>query len=241
MNLKRKALLGAGGLGVGMLGVALFSGVALAEITSSKNKHNLSMTGGANSSNTSEICVFCHTPHNAQVQKPLWNRFASPGEGSFTLYSSGSMKNVAFKSGFTHDSQSKLCISCHDGAVIGGGVANKPKDIGVNALKVQGVGGGSVMNDMITDKKTNFGTDYSKHHPVNFNVALSGDAYKLNQVDLASREFVGNGNRLPLHKSARGDFSLECTSCHDAHDDKNQSFLRVGMTQSALCLTCHKL
>lgn len=224
---------------VGLIGSMTLGGLALAEITSSKNKHNLSMTGGANSSNTSEICVFCHTPHNAQVQKPLWNRFPSPG-GGFTLYSSSSMKNVAYKSGFSHDSQSILCMSCHDGTVIGGGVANKPKDIGANALKVQGVGGGSVMNDMITDKKTNFGNDYSKHHPVNFNVALSGDAYGLSQVDLAAREIVGNGNRLPLNRTSRGDYTLECTTCHDAHDDKNQSFLRVGMSQSALCLTCHK-
>ena len=42
-------------------------------------KHNLGATGinaASNFSGTTEICVFCHTPHgaDASVAVPLWNR-----------------------------------------------------------------------------------------------------------------------------------------------------------------------
>ncbi|MBN1447336.1 MAG: hypothetical protein JXA28_05345, partial [Bacteroidetes bacterium] len=32
---------------------------------------------------------------------------------------------------------------------------------------------------------------------------------------------------------------VECSSCHDPHDDTNGNLLRVSNTSSTLCLGCH--
>jgi len=39
-------------------------------------KHNLSIYGPGSvvATSTTEICVFCHTPHFAQPSTPLWNK-----------------------------------------------------------------------------------------------------------------------------------------------------------------------
>jgi DNA-binding MarR family transcriptional regulator len=39
-------------------------------------KHNLSVSGPGpiKSTNEQQVCIFCHTPHNASPIQPLWNR-----------------------------------------------------------------------------------------------------------------------------------------------------------------------
>ena len=41
-----------------------------------KSQHNLSASGpGAiKAVNEQQVCIFCHTPHNAAPVQPLWNR-----------------------------------------------------------------------------------------------------------------------------------------------------------------------
>ena len=80
-------------------------------------KHNLGSTGinaASNFSGTSEICVFCHTPHggDSSAAVPLWNRHLDPAGfltydqlGSTTL--DGQIEPVG--------SVSVACLSCHDG------------------------------------------------------------------------------------------------------------------------------
>ena len=68
--------------------------------------------GGANA----EICVVCHTPHNANtsvVNAPLWNHALS-ATATYTMYSSATMNAVTTGQ---PDGSSKLCLSCHDGTV----------------------------------------------------------------------------------------------------------------------------
>ena len=58
--------------------VALLGWPALTAHTASitASKHNLSATGPGTIKATteSEICVFCHVPHNSKPSGPLWNR-----------------------------------------------------------------------------------------------------------------------------------------------------------------------
>jgi uncharacterized protein with PQ loop repeat len=51
-------------------------------------KHNMSITGpgGIKATTETEICVFCHIPHNAQPGRPLWNH-DMPGS-AYTMYTS---------------------------------------------------------------------------------------------------------------------------------------------------------
>ncbi|MCD4710717.1 MAG: hypothetical protein K8R52_07720, partial [Bacteroidales bacterium] len=50
--------------------------------------HNLSVTGSGDvkAISESEICIFCHTPHNSRPSSPLWNK-DDPGY-TYTLYHS---------------------------------------------------------------------------------------------------------------------------------------------------------
>ncbi|MEW6324905.1 MAG: hypothetical protein AB1515_05915, partial [Nitrospirota bacterium] len=98
-------------------------------------KHNLSSTPSTAprdvfTTATSEICVFCHTPHGAAVETlslgaPLWNRRLSTA--SYQLYdntwsfSFEAPLNAGAPTGF-----SRLCLSCHDGTIALGSVINAP-------------------------------------------------------------------------------------------------------------------
>lgn len=66
-----------------------------------------------------QVCIFCHTPHNASPAVPLWNKVydtsASYAEG-FRLYtSSATLSSTAKAAQLTASSESLLCLSCHDG------------------------------------------------------------------------------------------------------------------------------
>ena len=83
-----------------VLSILLFIvGVLLGQTAGAKTgivntKHNLSITGPGEIKATSEerICVFCHTPHNANPQTPLWNEgFSSVTYDPNSLYSSSTM------------------------------------------------------------------------------------------------------------------------------------------------------
>jgi predicted CXXCH cytochrome family protein len=198
------------------------------------SKHNIPTTIGGGT--TTQICVYCHTPHNAKESIPLWNRQNGNAANTFTLYSSQTMANVAVKRGFTTDSISLFCMSCHDGSPMGGTmVVNQPKS------------SGTTTSNSVQTASTNLGRDLSKTHPVNFNMTSEGQPRNNgNSTDLVwtsgntymGRAATGIGS-YPLFKSARGTYTVECSSCHSVHDDYFNPFLRSTMLGSALCLGCH--
>ena len=181
-----------------------------------------------------EICIACHTPHNAMdpalgdpVDKaPLWNHDITPqpGLGGYTIYTgpSGTMQAVTGQP----TGVSLLCLSCHDGTInidaFGGGA---------NATPIGAVPG-------------NFGTGLDNDHPISFVwtdaiSGLDGELY-LPETDL------GPGGVLTIEEEmlfgVNGARSLECASCHDVHDTAstgNFYMLLVDNADSALCLTCH--
>src|SRR3972149_793907 len=103
-------------------------------------KHNLSSIGPSDrvvsTQQTTEICVFCHTPHGsigdeeaAGLKAPLWNRGLSTARyilydqvwsTSFEAYEVSPPKPNA-PTGY-----SRLCLSCHDGTIALGTVINPP-------------------------------------------------------------------------------------------------------------------
>jgi len=109
------------------LGLTLvsMSGVAMAGI--STTKHNLGSSGTFNfTTSTTEICVFCHTPHGADssAAAPLWNRTLGT-EGMYQTYSSlGTTTMDTDSAGI--GSVSLACLSCHDGTQAMNTVINSP-------------------------------------------------------------------------------------------------------------------
>ena len=209
-------------------------------------KHDLSSTGGTQfkSTNTSQICVFCHTPHNAVGNSgvqgsyyPLWNRNNPAGSG-FKLYSSSGMQNSYLtggqggaSTGFTADSVSLYCMSCHDGNTALGAVKNVPLDAPGGITPAGTLITGSAM---LNDSPNSLMND----HPVNFNLTNGADP----AIGAVTTNTVGTASitkKLPLFKSARGNTSLECASCHAVHDNAEGMFLRTTMNGSLLCLGCH--
>ncbi len=153
------------------------SASALIDSAITNTKHNLSV--GSTQDNrttdgTTEICVFCHTPHGANISQavPLWNRTMSDPTafqtyadlGSATL--DGSIAQVG--------SVSLACLSCHDGQIAMDSLLNAP---GSGAGSVVGPGDrigwtfSSAQGTMTTDGRLTAGIaaisqDLRDDHPV---------------------------------------------------------------------------
>jgi predicted CXXCH cytochrome family protein len=232
--------------------VAIAAVATSAGATSIKNsKHDLSVNGpdaslrGAGT----QICVYCHTPHNARTEAPIWNRNDGKAGSSYKLYSGLGMANKSYKTGFTTDSVSLFCMSCHDGSSLGGLVRNIPtseKDsAGTSLLSATGI-----KTTASTNLYKNSG-DMRTTHPVNFVVGKTASATQkdIQTVQTGSLGTVSTfgtlaGSGFPLFKSSRPETdaatnTLECSSCHSVHDNTNSPFLRDTMLNSTLCLGCH--
>jgi len=69
---------------------------------------------------TTEVCVFCHTPHGGQPSSsvnsvPLWNRAVPDGAG-YTMYDSPNFDGKPSQTG-QPIGVSLACLSCHDGTI----------------------------------------------------------------------------------------------------------------------------
>ncbi len=185
------------------------------------SKHDFSSGGtstykGTATADGGQVCVYCHTPHNASTSQPLWNHTAS-GIASYTLYTNSTLNATAAQPGAV----SKLCLSCHDGTV---------------AIDSFGTFAGTATNKIATSSVNNLGgtagTDLSNDHPIGFtyNAALATADGGLVSPPSTTQVVAG----IPLFSG-----TLECASCHSVHDSTNTPFLRVANTGSALCLKCH--
>ncbi|MEN8130705.1 MAG: cytochrome c3 family protein [Pseudomonadota bacterium] len=193
----------------------LLLGRALGGIETSK--HNLSVTGTGDIRAVSEtqICVFCHIPHNASPSAPLWNR-EDPGLNYIPYTSSTTDAMPGQPTG-----DSLLCLSCHDGTIALGDLLSRDVDVAMTL----GV------TTMPADRRSNLGTDLSDDHPVSFDYA---DAYGLDS-QLVSPALLTEAVKLDRYGQ------LQCTSCHDPHDDTNSNFMVMDAANGALCETCHTI
>ena len=218
----------------------------------SKTVHNLGMTGKGpfRSSDESEICVFCHTPHSASPAKMLWNHYSTAAT-TFLLYSSETVDAEinSIASNLPTDSASRMCLTCHDGTTALNTLVN-PGSTSGNPTMIMG-GGNSFSenfpyNTFGVGYKAWIGTNLRNMHPIGFNFDNIGDA------NIQPKSFAtGRG----LKFFGQGKDKMECPTCHDPHiyygyEGQNQQvdedleqqyypFLRVANTSSRLCLTCH--
>jgi predicted CXXCH cytochrome family protein len=182
------------------------------------SKHNLSANSSAvlHAETNTEVCVFCHTSHHTSKDAPLWNH-ASSG-ATYTPYGSSTTKaRIGQPTGV-----SKVCLSCHDGTV---------------ALGM--VGSGRTQSTIAFHNKvttlppgpSNLGTDLSDDHPVSFiydNSLVNADG-QLQPPQTLTR-------KVKLDHTGQ----VQCTACHDPHDNKFGKFLVQDNTGSSLCLNCHQ-
>jgi predicted CXXCH cytochrome family protein len=191
------------------------------------SKHDLGVAGLGN---TPEVCVYCHSSHQATTadkQDPLWNHTLQALATTYGVYANpGTLNAVPAEIGGVAAGlapTSFLCMSCHDGTVAPSSLYNDPNSVAPTAIPA--IVGNS-----------NLGTDLTDDHPINFDYtgALAGADGGLVTPDSTSS--VDAGGLIPLFG---GTGSLQCASCHDVHDPTNTPFLRVSNTDSGLCTSCH--
>ena len=181
------------------------------------SKHNLSASGigELRAVTETEICMFCHTPHRATGTQPLWNRALS--SATYTPYASSTLKaTVGQPTG-----ASKLCLSCHDGTVALGMLNSRVGGIEMKA----GV-------TTLPPGRANLGTDLADDHPVSFTYdsALTTANGQLRDPSTLNQKVRLDHNN-----------QMQCTSCHDPHNNEFGQFLVKANTQSALCTECHSM
>ena len=208
-----------------VVAVCLMSGSAFASISGSKHDF------GTMSWSQNQICMPCHTPHNAIVKDssgavvagPLWNHTLSTA--TYTLYLDASGNGVTG----AVDQNSKLCLSCHDGTVA-----------------VDSFGGGAGTQQLTGGV---LGTDLSNDHPIG-EAAVWPNPNPSYMVDPSLRSAKGI---MPLRKLADGRNAVGCTSCHEPHNRVNTDHMLWvkndgaattvdgrSVSGSALCMNCHK-
>ena len=197
-------------------------------LSNADNLHNLSSyathsgphaqpkeTGG-----TDQICIFCHTPHSATPESPLWSR-PDPNTMTFPLYNSASGLVISGEypgsSGTEHISEykndnsviypsgaSRLCLSCHDG-ITAIGILSDGRSIAMSGAQ-----------DYVTNGTTSPIIDLETSHPISF---IYNDTVK----DAINSFRPGTTYQLPPNLTVPtpldGDDKMQCTTCHDPHED----------------------
>jgi predicted CXXCH cytochrome family protein len=210
------------------------------------SKHNLSYnlsTSGTGSiksvdtavGGTSEVCVFCHTPHGGNTAVPLWNRSASVQ--SYVTYTSDVLAGLAYlgaENPNTHI-KTKICLSCHDGTIALGSLVNLPYGVS-SQIPMQGTTGAVVQYGMPNTAAGYIGLNLSDDHPVAIQHDNVVDTELVNgaSVGAAVRLYTAAGNKVNANNNY-----VECTSCHEPHDNQYGKFLVETNQMSALCLKCH--
>ena len=193
-------------------------------------KHNLSTSGPGPVRATTEtqVCIFCHTPHNSNPAGPLWNHQLASGV-TYLKYTSPTLD--AYSSQATApdpNGASKLCLSCHDGTVALGALGTGP-------VALAGGKGALVSGD-----PGFVGTDLSRTHPISFVVTDQLVATN-NAKDAPLRTVAAMKADPKVHLD--GADRVQCTACHDPHSDDN--FASSGVRfynkpgRGETCMVCH--
>lgn len=174
-----------------------------------------------------QICVACHTPHGGNTSistAPLWNHAVT--SATYTVYSTPTLTATVGQP----DGVSKLCLSCHDGTVAldsfggatGGTLMTGSKAVGAAST-------GSLANDhpiSFTYDDILSTADGALFPPSTTNVTIGATGKQKTGTIANTILFAGK---------------VQCASCHDVHNTFTDAgkLLRVSMTGSKLCLTCH--
>ncbi len=205
---------GAAWLAPAVLALLGLPGIAVSQGLVAETVHNLSVSGPGEIRATSEerICIFCHAPHRATPQTPLWNH--RDNRASYLVYTSSTLAALVDQP----TGASRMCLSCHDGTIALGELVSEPQEI--------------ELNRRFLDSETgSLETDLADDHPVSF----------VYDQDLAAQDLeLENPLAIPPPLQLDGEGQMQCTSCHDPHDDTLGSFLLVDPFAGALCLSCHR-
>lgn len=205
-------------------------------------KHNLSVSvpgqvrpGQVRALSETQICKFCHTPHNADPAYPLWNHELSSATyenyWSNTLKSYGSRAEAPPIDGF-----SKLCLSCHDGTVAIGAI--------VSDERIQMVTVGNVVEAgrLSPGAAGYLGTNLKGGHPISIIYDGTLVSRRNSETGLNHLKWPVTDPDVKLYPT-QGGYGVQCTSCHDPHGGKGgptaPPFWRK-IDENSVCTVCHE-
>ena len=194
-----------------LLGLLLATSV-FAAITNTPHNLSSSGPGSIHASSEDRICIFCHTPHNASPRGALWNR-SDPGF-TYTPYSSSTSHALTGQP----TGSSILCLSCHDGTIALGKIVNPNLTIPMMGSIYMPAG------------ENRLGQDLSDDHPISFAYTPA--------LASANGQLV-SPSTLTGQVKLDGSGQLQCTSCHDPHNNDRGKFLVMSNVRGALCNVCH--
>ena len=111
---------------------------------------------------------------------------------------------------------SRLCLSCHDGTIA----------LDDNPARARTKHAGVLRG------KSSLGTNLSDDHPISFTFDSALAAARGELVDPTMLT-----SRTRLDETGQ----LQCTTCHNPHQDRNPKFLVMDNRFSQLCRTCHEM
>lgn len=174
-----------------------------------------------------QVCVFCHTAHNGDVSTgALWNH-ETPTPSGYLIYESNTLDMDITQ---PHEG-SLICLSCHDGTIAVNSLNNVP---GPGGAGNYGTPGGSALDGAgkLTNSSSAFvGTDLRNDHPV-------GVTYDASRDPTGFVAKTGVSTNYP-DKLLQDGLYVECSSCHNPHDNTYTNFLIESNNNSALCDRCH--
>jgi predicted CXXCH cytochrome family protein len=163
-------------------------------------------------------CAGCHSAHNTTAGTidgltiPLWSGDLATGS-AFIPYESATMDAYGIGSGPEPDGDSLMCLSCHDGS--GAGIA------GVDNLT----------------------TDLSDDHPISFvyDTALATPATGDDNLNDPSITLIPGGGAGEFIDTEwlDGSSKIQCTTCHDVHNNNIHDTMLLREPAATLCSVCH--
>lgn len=175
-----------------------------------------------------ETCVYCHAPHGAGVDGPLWNRLIPIGP--YRMFDDP-MNMIADPQ---PTGNSLLCLSCHDGTIGLDEIVNAPNSysgFGPAATSIEECedchSGGNPEGGLDFEGVW-LDTDFRKQHPISFiyDPSLDPDFRSVAEIEAAGLRLF--------------DGKVQCMTCHEPHSQRFVPFLRSPNVAGSLCLTCHR-
>lgn len=238
--MKNKTLLSLCAVAAFTMGASLAYAGATAGSGIVNSKHDMrsyAASHGGSADTLQRVCAYCHTPHHAVEDAaadymPLWSRTVTTG--TFAGYVSSTFSQSANITDVVAG-PSRLCMSCHDGAVAIDayyGAAGTALMVGADNF------GGAAENHIGvgSDPKT-----LTNDHPIGFDydAAKTADA----EIRAKTETFLGGTAQIQAGLFEKGGkYLMTCATCHDVHNGPtvvDGAFLYGKQADSQFCRSCH--
>ncbi len=199
----------------GILATAAFGQIDPLQSDVTNTDHNLNNYPGVVLPGN-QVCLPCHVPHNAYpyddegIDMVLWNHDAP--NHTFDMYTTLDGTTPGQPEG-----PSKMCLGCHDGVTALDSYGGATGSIFFDPDSPVNIGGGTIPGDLTND------------HPIGLTYPTGNPGYK-DPGGFSGVKLVNIG----------GDNRVECTSCHEPHNNHLGKFLRRELNNSFICLECHR-